>query len=228
MAKATTIFRAIARFLKNPYHLSLAGIIIYNNWLLAVILNPRATFAGATTSELQSLNQPWSLLFRFADMLAALLLVLGIKSFVALGANRLQRLFLALAMLFFALSTFVETLLPFQCSPAVSSACALKDRLGVASWSGNLHVYESVISYMLMFLLPLAVILATRLRAKLKRRVDILSWFLMAAMAAWGIESLIRLLNDAVSYGYEQRLFNIILSLWFIVVIRSTRLLNLE
>lgn len=221
MPKVGLNIRANAvKWFSNSYYLSLAGIIVYNNWVLALVLNPQATIAGATTSELGAHGQPWALLFRAFDVIAGILLLVGMGQITSLGNNRGQRDILRFAMSIFGLTTITESFLPLDCSSAVNQLCAQTERLGLVSWHHNLHLHESPIAYGFMFLLPLTVVLAARLRVQAHRLV-LASWFLMMFMSVWGIETAIRFKLHAVNYGYEQRLFIIIFTIWFIVALRT-------
>ncbi len=207
---------------KYQFHFGVAGILLYNNWLLALVLNPHATLAGATTSELVVNGQPSAIVFRIADILAGLLLLLGIGSIVSSAHNQKQKFVLKFAMLVLGLSTIVEVFIPLDCLPALSSLCAQKERVGLLSWQHSFHIIESLVVYSLMFLLPLTAVRALRSQPKARRLVN-LSWALMAIMVLWAVETAIRFTLHGESYGYEQRLFIVAFSIWFISVIQFNK-----
>jgi hypothetical protein len=205
---------------RHQYLLSFVGILIYNNWVVAFALNLHATLAGATTSELSAHGQPWAWLFRSADFTSGILLLLGMGIIAAMGTSRAQKNLLRFLIFMFGGSTILEVFLPLDCASSLSKLCAQDERLGLISPHHLVHLYESPPAYMLMFLLP-AVIVWTIRRQPRFYKLKLFSWFLMLFMLIWGIETLIRFRLGAASYGYEQRLFNIIFTAWFIFVLHT-------
>ncbi|HUC89630.1 MAG TPA: DUF998 domain-containing protein [Patescibacteria group bacterium] len=211
----STISR-IGKWFWSPYHLSIVGIVAYNSWILALVLNPQATFSGATTSELEVNGQPWALLFRIADIVAGTFLLLGMEAIVSLGINVWQRWVLRFGMFILGASTIFEVFVPLGCSSAANQVCARQEDLGLAGWQSSLHICESVATYILIFLAPFTVGWAVRAKPGLSRLRN-LSWILAAGMVVWGIETAIKFVNDSEAYGYEQRLFLILFTVWFAV-----------
>ncbi|HSW37314.1 MAG TPA: DUF998 domain-containing protein [Candidatus Saccharimonadales bacterium] len=207
---------------RSQYYWALAGILIYNYWLVGIVLNWPATRAGATTSELSAAGQPHAYLFRLGDIVAGLALLLGANQLAALGSTRRQQLFLKFAMSVFAISTVVDALLPLDCSAALSQACARREHLGHVSWQHLLHLAESPIAYILIFLIPVVVI-RSYWRVRPRPTIWLASWLLLAVIALWMIATLVRLALGSDSFGYEQRIFTVLFTAWFIVAIRAAK-----
>lgn len=202
------------RFKKYQFQFSIAAIVLYNNWLLGFLLNPQATLAGATTSELGASGQPWNALFRVLDISAGLLFLLGAGAVVSLAASKRLRATLLLAVLVLGVSTIVESLIPLNCSSALDKICSQKERLGLLSWQNNFHMIESVVSYVLLSLFPLVILQILHFKSGfylLKKW----SFVLIAFMILWAIDSYIRYSHKATSYGFEQRMFIVIFSYWY-------------
>ena len=201
---------------------SIAGVLLYNNWILGLFLNAHATFAGATTSELGVAGQPWAWLFRAGDILAGVCFLLGFSAIVRLGKTALQRRGLLISVAVLGLSTIIESFIRLECSSALSSACERQEQLGVVGWQDWFHTGESIVSYACIAALPLLVWWSLRLRSDAKaRRLKHLSLALCAFMLLWGIETAIRFANGAASYGLEQRIFIVLFSWWYLRALYS-------
>ncbi len=205
---------------KYQYWLSLAALVLYNNWLLGIIINPHATLVGATISELSIAGQPGALLFRSLDVLSGILFLLGAGAIISFASVRKLRLILVLGVSTLGISTIIESFLSLDCSSALDAKCLQHERLGAVSWQHNFHIVESLFTYGLMFLLPLAIYLVLR-RGTQAYRLKRSSFWLMVFMVIWCAEGAIRFSQNAGSYGYEQRLFVLLFSLWYWQVIRQ-------
>ncbi len=198
---------------------SLAGVLLYNNWLLAVILNWPATRAWATTSELGVAGQPHYTLFRVLDIAAGLCFLLGATALWAYASRRWHKVVLSVLVGVLGVSTIAESLFfPLQCSSALSLHCAQQEALGAVGGAHQFHVIESVGSYCLIALLPLAIYLLARRNLKLNR-VRGLSLTLIVFAVLWFIESWYRDLHHARSFGFEQRAFIVLFSIWYVAAI---------
>ena len=82
-------------------------------------------------------------------------------------------------------------------------------------WAHQFHVIESVISYCLIALLPVVVYLLARRNAALIR-LRAISLALVTFTALWFIESCYRDMHHARSFGFEQRAFIIMFSIWYV------------
>jgi hypothetical protein len=209
---------------RNQYHLALISAVLYNSWALAIILNPTATFAGATVSELLVHNQPWSWLFNITELAAGVLAISGMGAIIAVAIRPNNRTLLKAGMIVLGLSTIIEVFVPLGCAPAIHSSCTAAAKIHAQNWQDGFHIYESLISYVIIFLLPLATFLESRSKARL-HRLKQASLVLMAAMIIWAIETAWRYAAHAQSYGYEQRVFLILFTMWFLVTLHSSRAL---
>jgi len=216
----THLFTALSRY---GYRLSLAAILLYNNWILGLVLNSNATWAGATTSELGATDQPWSWAFRTLDILGGALFLLGASALVSLAVTKRTRAVLMFAVAALGLSTIAESLFfPLQCSSALSRLCEHQENLGLVGWQDSFHVIESFASYLLIWLLPLTVLVILRGKQE-AGRLKLWSRVLAVFMVLWGIETVIRYNHGAASYGVEQRIFVVLFSYWYWQAIRLAR-----
>lgn len=208
---------------KYRYQIALAAIVFYNNWLLGLILNFHASWAGATTSELGAGDQPWHVLFRALDIIAGFLFIISTGFIARLGTSKRSRYILLLGLITLGISTIIESaLIPLDCSSAVEKLCVQQETLGLVSWQHNLHIMESVISYAVTAFVPLTLLITLRERAD-AYRVRQWSFMLLSFMVIWAIETVVKFNHQAVSYGYEQRVFIIIFTIWYWLVARLAR-----
>lgn len=201
------------------YWFALTGIILYNNWVLAIVVNPHATWAGATTSELGVQGQPWANMFRTLDVLAGLCFLLGIGAIIKVGKTPREQFMLRVGMLVLGISTISESILRLSCSSALNKTCAIEEHADGVDWQHTFHIAESVISYALLLLLPLAVYWALRGLSHVQH-LQVWSKTLLAVMIIWFVESIARFAMDADAFGYEQRGFIIVFSVWFVLTLR--------
>jgi hypothetical protein len=195
------------------------AVLLYNNWLLAIILNWPATRAGATTSELGVVGQPHYELFRVLDITAGLCFLLGAAIFCTYASRRWHKVLLGILVGVLGASTIAESLFfPLQCSSALSLQCAQQETMATVGWAHQFHVIESVSSYCLIALLPIILYLLVRRNPKLIRLRNI-SLALIAFMTLWFIESCYRDLHHARSFGFEQRAFIVMFSIWYVTAI---------
>ncbi|HSW98406.1 MAG TPA: DUF998 domain-containing protein [Candidatus Saccharimonadales bacterium] len=193
--------------------------MLYNNWLLAVILNWPATRAGATTSELGVAGQPHYMLFRALDIAAGTCFLLGAAAFWAYASRRWHKVVLAVLVGVLGASTIAESLFfPLQCSSALSLQCAQEEATAAVGWAHQFHVVESVGSYCLIALLPVVLYLLVRRNPKLGRLRGV-SLTLVAFVVLWFIESGYRDVHHARSFGFEQRAFIIMFSVWYVAAV---------
>lgn len=203
--------------------MSFAGIILYNNWLLGIFVNWPATKVGATTSELSVSGQPLFMVFRSLDVVAGILLILGAIAITNLAKKRWQKLTVFWVLVAFALSMIFDVIAPLDCSSALSQICAQKEQLGLVSWLDIAHMIESPIFYALLLLLPFIFLQQTKNIHKTFRWLTWLSWALLLAMPIWGVEAAIRFMNHAAVYGFEQRIFDILFTTWFVLAICAAK-----
>lgn len=198
----------------------LAGLAIFNNWILGFALNPPALINGATISELSARSQPHATVFRILDLFAALLLIVSVDAFRLLGNNRKQKIFLTLGILIVSIGNILDAFIPLDCSAVLERSCAVHEQYGLVSTLHTWHDILSPIIYILLFLLPYTAYTACKERGSnpILRKTSAL---LMIIMIAWGAITAYRIKTGSQTFGYEQVAFTIAFSLWFIFALTA-------
>ncbi len=208
---------SITAVIKSKYSLWLFAITV-NNWILALIFNPKLLYHRGSISDFSALSQPHHYVFRSLDILAGLLIIL--ICFVLFRLQQKQQLgkIIALGGVAFGIFNIIDALVPLPCTNILDKACSVPATLDINHLVLPRHIYSSVAIGFCILLLPLASWLyAKRLASMRLRLVSI-----FAALAAvlfiifLGLGSFYenRAIEDiAVYMQYSQM---IILGWWFI------------
>ncbi|MFL6028024.1 MAG: DUF998 domain-containing protein [Friedmanniella sp.] len=129
----------------------------YNTWLLWRPANGHAAIFDGYLSELSASDQPHHLLFRFEDLLTALIVLAQAVRAALFWAERVRQRRVAdprlltrwwfvawLGLLIFAVSTLLDSFFAMDCSPTLSAACRAAEQSGSLSRVHYLHTYTSV------------------------------------------------------------------------------------
>jgi len=138
----------------RPTILATGLALLYNNWLLAPILNPHLSTARSLISEISATSQPFHQVFQTGDIIAGLI-SLAMVPFVW----RLVRVHdlawhgvLAISIAVIGADSIIDASLPISCAPSTDAHCQL---LNLHSWVTMAHLTESNIAGVLIFLAPL-------------------------------------------------------------------------
>lgn len=210
------------------WSVSLLGLLLYNNWILAIVLNFKAFIVGATSSELGVAGQPFYQVFRWLDIVSGLCFILTFALIGRIIRQPLLAILARLIILLLGVSTVVESLVfPLKCASALSVACAQQENSYAFSPAHRFHELESVVSYILTFLLPVLVAWSVQQLVAL-RRLYLVSMALLVFMLVWALESAYRESHQAATFGYEQRIFMILFSYWYYLIIKTAKSLKLN
>ncbi len=145
---------------KLPITLAGLAAIAFNNWLLALVLNPHLFLKDGSVSEFGVPSQPYSWVFRIADAFSSLLfLALSAIAFKYIKTTEKTRkwvFILAVGLAVFGIANGVDALLPLNCSDTINSSCQVTVALSLSHIILPSHAYSSVIIAVSYFLLPLA------------------------------------------------------------------------
>lgn len=131
----------------------LVAAVTYSNWIVAPWLNPRVSVRGSFVSDLGAHGQPHAAVFNSIDALSGIaIVVLAWGLWRHLGAGRLVALG-CLALAGFGAGSIAEAVLPLDCAPSLSAACAEREASGHGiSWADRGHTIASVYSIVAVLL----------------------------------------------------------------------------
>ncbi|MFI6295522.1 alpha/beta fold hydrolase [Nonomuraea sp. NPDC050790] len=174
--------------------------VVYSAWVPGQLANPAVSAAEGYLSELAARDQPWSPLFRVADILAGLAVVIG----VALAPRAPAEWGGWLATALFGAFTIADGAFPLDCAVVSDPAC----ERGPLSLSHHLHTVTST----------LAAVAALASMVELAR-----SWRTRAAVVlagAYALASLLTLVAVTAAHliGVAQRIQVAVIALWLMYV----------
>ncbi|MFE7036253.1 DUF998 domain-containing protein [Streptomyces sp. NPDC057621] len=175
--------------------LALAALT-YSAWTLETFLGTSLPPPHTYVSELAATNQPYSTLFRTADLLAGTLVCAAAAAATAtatLSARRIPRTARA-ALLLFGAATAVDSRLPLSCTPTTDPVCAARETAAQVPWTHSAHTVSSTLA-LCGILVAMATLTRTARagRALLALELAATAWTLAAIAAletghgGWGV-----------------------------------------
>ena len=114
------------------------GAVTYTSWLLELVLPTGLDPARAYTSELAALDQPYGFLFRTADLVTGVVLLVAAILALTLRRRLLTTIgWAALGM--FAVATMADSRMPLHCAAHAGAQCAALEDAGVYDDARLLH-----------------------------------------------------------------------------------------
>jgi hypothetical protein len=185
--------------------------LLYNDWLLGPILNPRMSTNRSLISELSATSQPYHWVFRSLDITAGIL-TLGCCSLVwRLFSTTTRRIQWALTGLFLVigLDSIIDAMLPISCAPSVDLQCNL---FATHSALTTAHLIESNIAGTIIAIVPL--VWWRYHRTKQFRFIAEVSLWLVFFEAWIGVAALTVRFSHHGTYGLIQRAYEVALGMW--------------
>lgn len=114
------------------------GAVTYTSWLLELVLPTGLDPARAYTSELAALDQPYGFLFRTADLVTGVILLVAAILAVTLRSRLLTTIGWA-ALGVFAVATIADSRMPLHCAAHAGAQCAALEDAGIYDDARLLH-----------------------------------------------------------------------------------------
>jgi Protein of unknown function (DUF998) len=141
--------------------LAIVIVLLFNNWLIAPLLNPHLSLMVSLISEISARSQPFHWIFQLGDCAAGVLLLSHIPQLRA--ATRRLRLQQSLALIVLiaviGADSIVDALLPISCAPSADPHCQLASTHSLITYA---HMFESTAAGVLIMLAPILWWLASR------------------------------------------------------------------
>ncbi|MFJ2258553.1 DUF998 domain-containing protein [Streptomyces sp. NPDC087844] len=121
--------------------LALAALT-YSAWTMEALLPTSLPPAHTYVSELAATDQPYTTLFRTADLLAGTLVCAAAAT---LSARRTPPTARA-ALFLFGAATAVDSRLPLSCTPTTDPNCAARETAALVPWTHSAHTVSSTVA----------------------------------------------------------------------------------
>ncbi|MFH8465893.1 DUF998 domain-containing protein [Streptomyces sp. NPDC017991] len=183
--------------------LALAALA-YSAWTMEAVLPTSLPPAHTYVSELAATNQPYTTLFRTADLLAGTLVCAAAAT---LSARRTPPTARA-ALLLFGAATAVDSRLPLSCTPTTDPECAARETAALVPWTHSAHTVSSTVA-----LCGILVAMVTLTRAAPAAPALVV---LELAATAWTLAAIAALEtgHDGWGVGIAQRLQVGVIAIW--------------
>lgn len=199
-----------------------AGGILYAAWFLQWIVPTNLDAVTSYISELSASDQPHHLVFRSADLVAGILLIVG--SIAALATTTRSRWAIAgwVSLTFFGMSTISDSQSPMRCAETANATCARLGRLDELGFRDDLHTFTSA-GEDLFFGLTMVCLMVVAWRigapSRLRHVATIVAGLIVIAWA-WTTASAARFEIDHINdvLGLAQRTEVTLIGLWLVLV----------
>ena len=193
-----------------------ALLVLYNDWLLEPLFNPRISARYSLISELSARTQPYHWAFQTLDILTGVVTIL-LLPWLWQFLRKLKLPYaplLFIAVISIGADNIVDALLPISCAPTVDTQCNL---LATHSILTEAHLIESTAIGIVTFVAPLLWWWSCRgTKQQLLARASL--WFAgLQVFVGSGI-----VLSRALDYnvtGAFQRVYELGISLWVVGIL---------
>jgi|GEM_PF-1143328 len=205
--------------LARPAGWALAVFIVglWNDWVLALWLNPKVSMRYSLISELSARSQPYHWVFQRCDMAAGLVVVV-LLPFLARWLRKhlfkyAKRIVLLVALV--GLGSIIDASMPISCAASVQGAiCAVQAHAPLISD----HLLESTVSVVALLLASILVWRAARSRDMLLARTSLAMVVLQGVVV---LSVLVMLVVHVPWYGIPHRAYELGIGLWLAVLLCS-------
>jgi hypothetical protein len=195
------------------------AVLLFNNWLLALVYNQTLLLKGGSVSELSVPSEPHAWMFRVLDIASGIMFVLVA---IALAKRPPKRgkphIFLITTTLALGIANTFDALFPLRCSDTLSKTCALSVNLSLTHFSVPDHAWSSIIIGASYFLLPLAGFIYSSLHG-LKTFMVVSAVAALAALASFASALEHYAASDSFgvrTLGFSQEAQMIFFGVWFV------------
>lgn len=212
-----------------PVALACLSALAFNNWLLALVLNRHLFLKDGSISEFSVPSQPYSWVFRVADIVSGLLflaLSVWVFKFMKTKQKTYKWLYiLAICLAIFGVANGVDALLPLNCSNTINSSCQITVALSLSHIILPSHAYSSIFIAVSYFLLPLAGYKYARdNQLKAFERVSLIGLGVAILSLATAIQEYVRQSSFTVhTSGYPQEAQLLVIGWWLVTWFISLR-----
>ncbi len=207
--------RAVVRVRARLALAALLGLLaagLYSDWVLERRVDGPADPRRGFVSELGAVGQVHNGLFNALQVATGLLLLLLMFELRrVLGTTRLLRAATSLLVVF-AAGNAVDGVLPMDCAPSLSTACAQAENAGLVSWRDRAHTVESVATIVAL-LVAMALLAVALARTRHWRALAVATAALVPPLTALETYQAVRVLTHHL-IGTVERVSTALITVW--------------
>ena len=195
------------------------AVILFNNWVMALVFNGHLFGRGGSVSELSVRGQPHALFFQYLDLLSAVFFIFyGILISKFMDLKSAAGKILTYGVVIFGIANVADALFVLPCAQTVDKNCLVPVSINLHHFQMPNHGYSSIILALLYFLLPAAGIYYSRKKSRSALFVTSLIAVAVAlgafASSIWQYVSIKGFTTDASGVGQGFQM--LVLAAWFL------------
>jgi hypothetical protein len=202
----------------TPATISILVVFLFNDWVLAPLLNPALSTQASLISEISAHTQPYHWLFQILDITAGIVTLALLPCVFRLLRKQpaAWRWLLFMGVGLIGADSIVDASLPVSCAPSIDVHCSIGT---LQSYITDAHMIESTLVGVIIFVTPLLWWLHFRkTRALLAQSSGL--FVLLQAGVALGV--VIAQYNDMAVVGLLQRFYQASISVWLTIILSSS------
>ncbi len=192
-------------------------LFLYNDWVLAPVLNPGLSTHASLISEISARTQPYHWVFQTLDIGAGMLTLVLLPCTLRLLGKQpaIWRWLLFAGVALIGSDSIIDAMLPLSCAPSVDVHCSIS---AMHSLITDAHMVESTVIGAVTFIAP--VLWWLRFRASRLLLAQSSALFIVLQMGvALGVVIAHR--NETAVVGLLQRFYQLSIGCWLALVISS-------
>lgn len=202
----------------TPATIALVIVFLYNDWILAPILNPALSTKASLISEISAHTQPYHWVFQLLDITAGVITLALLPCIFRLLRKqpRAWRWLLFIGVGLIGADSIIDASLPISCAPSMDTHCSLGT---LQSYITDAHMIESTLIGIIIFVTPLLWWLHFRKTRALLAQSSGLFVVLQAGVA---LGVVIAQYNETAIVGLLQRFYQLSISIWLMIILSSS------
>ncbi|HKR81846.1 MAG TPA: DUF998 domain-containing protein [Candidatus Saccharimonadales bacterium] len=202
----------------TPATTSVLLILLYNDWMLAPLLNPAMSTRVSLISEISARTQPYHWVFQTLDILGGVLVLALLPCLFRLLQKRpaAWRWLLFIGVGLIGADSIIDASLPISCAPSLDVHCTLGT---FRSYLTDAHMIESSLVGVVTFITPLLWWFHFR---KTRALLAQSSGLFVLLQLGVGLGVMLAHRNETAVVGLLQRFYELNISTWLAVVIGSS------
>ena len=200
----------------TPATASILLVFLYNDWVLAPLLNPAMSTRASLISEISSRTQPYHWVFQILDIAAGAVTLALVPCLLRLLKKQpvLWKWMLLAGIALIGADSIIDALLPISCAPSVDVQCSLTSFHSAVTTA---HMIESTAIGIVTFVAPVLWWVRFRRRPLLAES----SRLFVILQLGVGLGIVVAHRNETAVVGLLQRFYEVSISTWLAVVLGS-------
>lgn len=190
-------------------------VFLYNDWLLAPLLNPAVSARASLISEISARTQPYHWVFQLLDIAAGVVTLALAPCLLRLLKPQpaFWKWTLLVGVALIGADSIIDAALPIACAPSIDVHCSLTSFQSAVTTA---HMMESLAIGIVTFIAP--ALWWVRFRARQPLLAESSRLF---AVLQLGVGVVLAHHNEVAAVGLLQRFYEASISVWLAVILSS-------